>query len=614
MTQSFEQTVNPVLRKYCVECHGGDDDVHGDVDFVTLASADQAEHLEVWARAVELITDGSMPPEDAPQLTDAARKQVTSWYGDFLLPSIKSHPGEFRPRRLSAHEYRNTLRTLMGFDLEVAIIEAEQTVTERSLVLKLLPIDPPGPSGFKNDTSASPLTTHLWNQYAYLAEQAISQLLSPQRRPNLESMVGTVNGDLQPEQAERLLRAVAFSSRRRHGNDDILAESLAAIEGRSGEDLRDALHNELKVILVSPSFLYRGLLLDVPRDSVQPVDEYELAERLSYFLWGDMPDAELFELARSGQLSLPDIYRKQVDRMMASPKSRNLADDFGRQWFSLDEIDKANNNPPIAQALKQQPLDFIDHLFRDGRPITELIDSRTTFINHLTAKYYPEDRRQLPRYQKQKGIEIEARPNSRITLVESTERGGLLTMPGILAMNRGPVIRGTWMLERVLGEHLPDPPANVGQVPPSPPGENLTFRQRFEMHRSNPTCAVCHDKIDPLGFALQRYDSSGGYVGDKGNVDTSGTLPTGEAFRTYAELKQILVTTQREKITRNVVRRTLQYALCRKLQPTDNATVESIVTELVDHDGTFHDLVHLVTTSLPFTHTELKSQTAEDGE
>ncbi len=209
-------------------------------------------------------------------------------------------------------------------------------------------------------------------------------------------------------------------------------------------------------------------------------------------------------------------------------------------------------------------------------------------------------------------------------------------MPGILAMNRGPVIRGTWMLEKVLGEHLPDPPANVGQVKPNQPGENLTFRERFELHRSDATCAICHNKIDPLGFAMQAYDITGAYnptglIPTKGKtrkqkknkpkeeeralvdaplLDTSGRLPSDEAFDDFIGLKRLLLTSQRRKIIENIVKRTLSYALARELNIYDMPTVDAISNELDQHgkltvgEGTYHDLIHLVVNSLPFTHAQ----------
>jgi hypothetical protein len=245
------------------------------------------------------------------------------------------------------------------------------------------------------------------------------------------------------------------------------------------------------------------------------------------------------------------------------------------------------------------------HLFVEDRPLLELIDSKTAFVNPFTAKFYGKDSKQMVRYRKQKGIEVEIVPNQKISLVETKSRGGILTMPGILEMNRGPVIRGTWMLERILGEELPEPPADVGQIPANPPGKELTFRERFEMHRSKPTCAICHDRIDPLGFALQRYD--GPTYKRNAEVDTTGKLPTGESFDDFAGLKQILVTSQREPVIRNIVNRTLSYALCRKLEIYDRPTVDKIVDELVASDGTYRDLVHQVATSLPFQQTVIRN-------
>jgi hypothetical protein len=220
---------------------------------------------------------------------------------------------------------------------------------------------------------------------------------------------------------------------------------------------------------------------------------------------------------------------------------------------------------------------------------------------------------------KQKGIEVESVPNQKIQLENTTERGGILTMPGVLAMNKGPVIRGTWILERILGDHLGDPPADVGVVAPNRKGEKLSFRERFEEHRSNKNCAVCHDKIDPLGFALQRYDAQGAFIAEKNKarvndgkkkarqgpteaLDTSGQLPSGETFDDFAGLKKILTSSQRETIVRNLVEKALSYALCRKLEMYDQPTVTRIVANLEarENGGTYRDLVHEVVISLPF--------------
>jgi len=601
--QSFDADVQPLLTRYCVKCHGGGEEPAGGIDFTAIGTdaAAEAQH-ELWELAAERIQNRQMPPRDETQPTDRERERFFAWYQQRLVDSVQPRPGDSVPRRLSAGEYRNTLRSLFGFDLEVAIIGAEQTVAEKSMVMKLLPVDPPGASGFVNDTHSNPLTTVIWDQYSILVDMALEELFSKNRTAELKRMTGSLAASgITHAEAVTLVRAFVPRAYRRN----MPRRELDAICARLKDDqkLVPTLKAELKAVLMSPRFLYRGLMMPRGASGQRPVDDFELAERMSYFLWEDMPDQELFETAAAGHLRDPQVFREQIERMLDSPRSRSLAESFATQWLSLNEIDHVSNNPPFAIALKSQPVDYMHWLFAEDRPLLELIDSRTAFVNPLTAKYYAGDRGQMKPYRKPKGIEIEAVPNQRITLTKTAERGGIITMPGVLAMNRGPVLRGTWMLERILGQHLPDPPPDVGQVQPNRRGEKLTFRERFEAHRNRPSCAVCHDGIDPLGFALERYGPGGTFNGNKGNVDTAGQLPSGEKFEDYQGLKKILVTDQRQKVIRNLVDRTLSYALCRKLKLYDRPTVLEIVKRLDSSDGTWRDLVHSVAGSLPFQQT-----------
>ncbi|MEM6776928.1 MAG: DUF1592 domain-containing protein [Planctomycetota bacterium] len=620
IASEFQESIQPILRSHCFSCHGEGDEVHGDVDFTELSSNEQINAAyDTWERVVELIIDGSMPPEDQPKLLDIEKERIQDWFQREFIDAVEAHPGFFRPRRLSAHEYRNTLHSVLGFPLEVTVMKAEQTVSEDSLVMKLLPTDPPGPSGFTNDTSANPLSTTILDQYSYLVDIALDELFSQRYRSSLAAYAGPIASEwLTPEQAELVLVRFAARAFRRHVSPDEVRRSLVALAKKREAELHQALKSELKVILMSPTFIYRGLRMPPgPVNTPLHVDDHELAERLSYFLWADMPDDELLELANAGRLHEPVIFDGQIDRMLESPKARNLAEDFGVQWFSLNEIEHVSNNPPVADALRSQPIDFLYYVFTSDVPLMELIDSETTFINMHTAKYYPGDRKQLVPHKKTRGIEVQSLPNQRIRLRDNPNRGGLLTLPGILAMNRGPVLRGTWILERILGEHLPDPPANVGQVAENKRGENLTFRQRFERHRDNATCAVCHDKIDPLGFALQAYDKEGAYFGQSlkkrkaterelvtmEKPDSSGRLPSGEEFDDFGELKKILITSQRDRVIRNIVRQTMAFALCRRLESHDRSAVDLVATKLTQSNGSFRDLVHEIANSLPFQQT-----------
>ena len=167
-----------------------------------------------------------------------------------------------------------------------------------------------------------------------------------------------------------------------------------------------------------------------------------------------MPDASLMEAAESGELLNRDGLASQIDRMLASSKALNLSESFGHQWLGLADIEGAADDATTRGSLRSQPLDFLHYLFTEDRPVMELIDSDVAFTSYLTAKFYPEDREQLSKYVKPKGIERQLVPNERIKIEKDQERGGILTMPGILAMNRGPILRGTWMLRRILGERL----------------------------------------------------------------------------------------------------------------------------------------------------------------
>ncbi len=614
------EAVSHFLESYCVQCHGGEK-VKGKVDFtkISVTSATQ-DDFDLWTLAAEVVDYEEMPPEDERQPSAEERAAFQQWYENNYV-EVEASPGVFQPRRLSTPEYRNTMQTLFGFDLENKVIKAEQTAVEPSLILKLMPTDPPGESGFINDTHAAPLSTMIWDQYAYLAESALHRLFSTQEREKLGSLLGEElpddfkKVDLSQKQAAQLLRNFAPLAYRRPLEESELKEILEHLTPYSGTNLVRALQFEMKTILMSPDFLYRGFRMGKTPGKQQEVDSYELAERLSYFLWEDMPDAELRELAAEGKLREPSILSQQIKRMLASPKARSLSDSFATQWLALDEIDDAYGDHYLLQSYKNQPLDFLHYLFTENRPIIELIDSEVTFASHVTASNYPKDRNKLEKYFKPKGIEKQVAPNQKLTLEHTEGRGGLLTMPAILAMNHGPILRGTWTLRRILGEHLGEPPADIPPIQVSAGGKKLSFREQFDRHRADATCARCHDKIDPLGFAFEAYDDKGVFLLSKNSktkkdtptkaqsIDTAGTLPTGESFENFEELKAILITDRRRDIVRNAVEQTLSYALCRKLEAHDGPTVETITNRMVKPNSTWQDLFTEIANSLPFRET-----------
>lgn len=555
---TLESKVTPFLNKYCVECHGGKK-VKGKIDLTKIKDQkDLLKNYELFESAVELIHEKEMPPEDELQPSKAEIKEFEDWYKETFVKNVKAQAGPATPRRLSVHEYRNTMHDLFGFALEVSFSAAEETVMEKSLIKKLMPLDPPGKSGFHNNTHDNPLSTVMWNNYSYLADFALTELFKKKNRMHLEKFSGPIDGNkFTIEHAEKVIRSFKPMAYRRALSK---AEVDKAIANLDSENVVESLKLEMKAALMSPKFIFRGIMMDVQEGKQHKIDQFELAERLSFFIWGTMPDKKLMSLAYRKQLNNPTTLKTQIDRMVADKRSRNLAEDFAYQWLTFKEMEQIRGRYTVTQSLMTQPVFFFDYLIKEDRPLMELIDSNVAFVNPLTRNYYHKsDLKQLPAYKKGKGIEMEYVPHSKITLKETKNRGGILTMPGLLAMNAvgnrtSPILRGTWILERILGDHLPEPP-NVPPVPANKKGENLTFRQRFEAHKRNKTCALCHDKIDPLGFALENYDPKGFYrphmggvkdkktkkVSPKQEIDASGNL-YGDEFTDFEGLKHLLMT------------------------------------------------------------------------
>ena len=249
------------------------------------------------------------------------------------------------------------------------------------------------------------------------------------------------------------------------------------------------------------------------------------------------------------------------------------------------------------KAMREETARFVHSLIIENAPVVRLIDARYTFLNEELARFY-----RIPGV---KGEEMRRVP------LETSRRGGLLGHASVLAATSfpdrtSPVVRGTWILSTLLGTPPPPPPPNVPEIDVDERGREgvRNLRQQLERHRQSARCAGCHSRIDPLGFALLKYESQN--FNPKSTADTSGQLPNGEKFEDFTGLKKVLLTTRREQIIRNIVERTLSYALCRKLKLHDRPTVDRIVKTLSESDGTWQDLVREITVSLPFRETAFR--------
>ncbi len=371
---------------------------------------------------------------------------------------------------------------------------------------------------------------------------------------------------------------------------------LAQAEGQSAEQ---GIQLALQAILVSPHFLFR-IERDPPgdRSQIHPVSEFELASRLSYFLWSSMPDDRLLSLAESGKLRAS--MDAEIKRMLADAKASAFAANFAGQWLETRNLDSVKPDPgkfpewnaELRDAMKMETNLFFEHMLRENRPIAEFLDARYTFLNERLAKHY--------------GIDGVAGPDFRRVELTTEQRGGVLSHAGVLTVSSyptrtSPVIRGKYVLQNIMGAPPPPPPPDVPTLDEEAVGTKLSLRQQMEQHRANPSCASCHNRMDTLGFGLENYDAIGRWRTMDGRfpVDVSGTFPSGKSFQTPAAMRALLRDDLPE-FARCLTEKMLTYALGRGLENYDKRTVESIIRRLAPEEYPLQSLVFEIARSLPF--------------
>ncbi len=405
-----------------------------------------------------------------------------------------------------------------------------------------------------------------------------------------------------------------FTSRayRRPANDSEVAKLMKLVELalQQGESFDRGIQLALEAILISPQFLFRAEL-GSRADSigtkagettrVETIGNFEMASRLSYFLWSSMPDDELWRAALDGSLRLADTLERQVRRMLRDPKAHALVENFAEQWLQLRNLRSLNPDrgrfPSFDNKLRDAMIHetelFFGAVMRGDSSILDFIDSDFTYLNEQLARHY--------------GIPGVKGEQFRRVKLKGHERGGLITQASILTVTSNPtrtspVKRGKWVLEQLLGTPPPPPPPNVPVLTEDAKALTAaTLRLRMEQHRSKASCAVCHNKLDPLGFGLENFDAVGAWRNQDsgGPVDSSGTLPSGESFRGPKELKAILKAHSPE-FSRCLTEKMLTYALGRGLEEYDRCAVDQIVKSLEPGRYRFSALVLLIVKSDPF--------------
>ena len=418
---------------------------------------------------------------------------------------------------------------------------------------------------------------------------------------------------------EVLIRLLRRGYRRPPTENEVeqLARFVESLQA-DGTKWEVGIQSAIKVVLCSPKFLFRLELDDRPqRPEPYPIDEFQLASRLSYFLWSSMPDDELLELAETNQLT-PNL-EAQVKRMLADPKATELARDFGSQWLQIQRLTTVSPDrerfPTFGRRLRAAMLKetelFLESILREDRSVLDLLDADYTFLNQELANHYGitdtqgnwmGQKKAVPGGEEIKGYD----KFPRVTL-QGASRGGILTHASVLTVTSNPtrtspVNRGRWVLEQILGSPPPPPPPDVPELEEDHEAiTGTTLRERLEQHRADPACANCHAKMDPIGFALENYNAIGAYRTKDGEleIDTTAELPDGTSFDGIADLKQVLKG-KKQQFVRCLAEKMLTYALGRGLEYYDRPTVDRIVTQLESEGYRSSVLITAIVKSDPF--------------
>ena len=606
-----------VLSRYCADCHAGDEPEGGvDLDlsesgrFAAFAADPRALRL-----ALNRLKNREMPPDYSEQPEGVDREAALAWLAETASAAACDAAAETVPpapiRRLTRTQYRWTMRDLLGIDFPAG---------------EGLPADGGGEAGFDNAAEALFLSPIHAEKYLEAARSALAY--AARAASTREGLFPKTPGDNVTEEdaADAALWKLMRGAFRREVTWDERQAYLGLYrEARqAGDRHEDALLHAMGAVLVSPNFLFRvepvgggatdAAVGDGDADGHPRADGPTLAVRLSYFLWGSAPDGPLRHRAAKGKLDDAAGLRAEVERMLKDERADRFADDFAGQWLRTGELGTTfRPNPELfpdltsytLEMLRAEPGLFLADLLRTDGSLLELIDSDHAILSQDTAKHY--------------GLFEALKPvkpvPKRYDLPEGSVRGGVVTMGAVLAVTShpsrtSPTLRGTWALDRLLGDPPPPPPPDVPELdePDAAAQQDLgndapaeTLRERLARHRADPACASCHDRIDPLGFGLENFDAVGRWRdgADGAPIDATGALPGGVTFDGPDGLKSYLLT-RKDDFVRNLASKLLSYALGRGLTEADGCAVDAIVTRVRAADYSSRELIFAVVESDPF--------------
>ncbi|HMG92907.1 MAG TPA: DUF1592 domain-containing protein [Chryseolinea sp.] len=613
---NYETDIRPLMATKCFECHNTGNTKGG----VNLDNYKENERVikdgQFWLKVLDQIRTRAMPPKTEAALSDKDYHQLVDGINTLLQSSLRQRSaGHVVIRRLSHAEYHYTILDLVNVDFDAR---------------NYFPSDGSGGGGFDNQGGALFFTPLKLERYYDAADSIVSQVYKDEKKwqsivpfeykqnwfQQFVNWVKSMFSDDYEEvnsprhAAERVIVPFATKAYRRFIKEEEKSKLIDLFQTVYSQ--KDSLENParfnesiaetLKTVLVSPYFLYR-VEEEPEKLGSYPLSNFEVATRLSYFLWCSMPDQELFDLAYMGMLEDTLVLEKQVRRMLADPKAKRFAENFSSQWLGITKLVESQPladpetfpefTMDIRRALYRETVEYFYYVLTQSKNMLELINSNYTFLNKELADYY--------------GIKgVEGSEIQRHILQDSV-RGGVLGMGSVLTttslpIRTSPVLRGKWVLEQLMGTSPPPPPAVVGELTEDKAiHAALGLRKILEIHRSKPECMSCHVKMDPLGLGLENFDPIGRWRDSYGQaaVDPSGVMADGQKFEGPKELKLILMT-EREKIARNLSSKILSYALGRSVIFTDEPALQRLDATLLNNNFNPEVFIIELVKSYPF--------------
>ncbi len=599
----WDSDIAPVFARNCAGCHGGAQP-QGDILLrfkdETDARGRTATNDEFWDKVAAEVESGRMPPASSRNKpSDGERKLLVNWIrNDVLTIDGKPDPGPAVVHRLNNREYANTIRELLYLPANYDAA-ADFPADERG-------------DGFDNNSDTLVISPLLIEQYLEAAAKATAIAFKPAdegrgvlsgiRSPQLLEPGKDFKADFANSQAHVRINLEAFLQRawRRpvtKDEADGMMKFVAMGFAHEGESKTKALSLAIRAALMSPNFLFR-MEQDPTADGsgkVYALTEPQLASRLSYFLWSTMPDDALAAKAKAG--TLRQTLDAEVTRMLQDPKAVSLTADFLGQWLEIRGLESTPNvDKALLASMKGETEHFFNYIVANDRPITDLLDADYSFVDARLAKLY--------------GIANVTGDDFQKVQLDPKQRGGIITQASFLTLTSkplgdglrtSPVVRGKFILENLFNQRIPPPPPNVPSLALDTNKQLTgTVRQIFEQHRANPTCAGCHARMDPYGFALENYSGTGEWreTDNKIAVDASGEI-NGRKFTTPAQFRAVLQT-RKDDFRRAVVRKVLSYALGRGIQGVDRPAIDRIVAAVEKDGDKFSSVVLNVVKSYPF--------------